>query len=299
MHGVPLPSNGDESHIKDWYVVDSNASAPSDELRVSPSSDLDSAASTSSISRRMTRVSERRQFRKALAAERRSERKNPAIVLLTMAAVGGMFAVVGLPAYAAMTDPGSSATYLGTDADAQSVNVDADLAVAGSSRDGFTATTPEELAAAREAEERASAVAVYLASGAREAGDDYPWPYGGSGLSPLNYYYGECVDFVAWRLNRDAGVTGEPFKWVWSTLTPTGGSAGQWQYAWQAHGWPVSSDPVVGAVAVTGYDHVAYVKEVLGDGNVLIEEYNYAGYHQYGQRIIAAASVIAFLYPPG
>jgi surface antigen len=219
-----------------------------------------------------------------------------------MAAVGGMLAVVGLPAYAAMSENSTSANYLGTDADAQSMNVAADAAVTGATRDSFTATTPEELAAKRAEAERAAArstyAATYLAVTPRDGADDYPWPYS-EGLSPLNYYAGECVDFVAWRLNRDAGSTSAPFKWVWSNLTPTGGSAGQWIYAWQAHGWPVSSDPVPGAVAVTGYDHVAYVKDVLGDGNVLIEEYNYAGYHQYGQRILPASSVIAFLYPPG
>lgn len=219
-----------------------------------------------------------------------------------MAAVGGMMAVAGLPAYAA-TSAQTNTTPPVTRADAQSV--DADLSVAASGvRDSFTATTPEELAAAATAAlqvaSRASISSTYTYTdpGPRQGGDDYPFR-GQEGLSPMNYYMGECVDFVAWRLNRDAGSTGEPFKWVWSNLTPGGGSATGWTSAWQNHGWPVSGTPVAGAVAVTQYDHVAYVKEVYGDGTVLIEEYNYGNYHQYGQRVIAASSVNAFLYPPG
>lgn len=224
--------------------------------------------------------------------------KNPLSVLVTMGVVGGMFAVAALPAYAMNpAEPKPTTLAVG----AQSVSVAADLTVAATTRDGFTATTPEELAAQKAAALRAAAASysyTYADPGPRQAGDDYPWA-GQEGLSPLRYYMGECVDFVAWRLNRDAGVTGSPFKWVWSNLTPGGGSAGSWQSAWANHGWPISSVPVRGAVAVTGYDHVAYVKDVNADGTVTLEEYNYAGYHTYGQRVIPASSVIAFLYPPG
>jgi surface antigen len=218
-----------------------------------------------------------------------------------MAVVGGLFAVAGLPAYAySPSETTPNAQFAGT-VGAQSVSVAADAITSTAARDGFTATTPEELE-----QQKAAALAESIAStysyrdpGPRQAGDDYPFAGQGEGLSPLNYYMGECVDFVAWRLNRDAGYSSAPYKWVWSNLTPGGGSAGSWQSAWEAHGWPVSSTPVAGAVAVTGYDHVAYVKEVLGDGSVLLEEYNYSGYHQYGQRIVPASSVISFLYPPG
>ncbi len=225
----------------------------------------------------------------------KAARKNPASVLVTMAAVGGLFACVALPAYAVnpveTTNTGPLASTIG----AQSVAVSADATVAAASRDAFTATTPEELAAANAAATLASSY-VYRDPGPRQAGDDYPWA-GQEGLSPLRYYYGECVDFVAWRLNRDAGYTSAPFRWDWSTLTPGGGSASSWTDAWYAHGWPVSSTPIAGAVAVTGYNHVAYVKEVLGDGSVLLEEYNYGNYHSYSQRVISAGSA-TYLYPP-
>jgi len=240
----------------------------------------------------------KRSLRSLTPGTPKSARKNPASVLLTMAAVGGMFAVVALPAYAVnpveTTVTGPLASTIG----AQSVEVSADAVSASSARDAFSATTPEELAAANLAAAQAAELAatyVYRDPGPRQAGDDYPWA-GMEGLSPLRYYYGECVDFVAWRLNRDAGYTG-PFKWDWGSMTPGGGSASSWTDAWYAHGWPVSGTPVAGAVAVTGYNHVAYVKEVLGDGTVLLEEYNYGNYHSYSQRVISAGAA-TYLYPP-
>lgn len=222
-------------------------------------------------------------------------RKNPASVLVTMTAVGGLFACVALPAYAVSPAETGNNRPLAATIGAQSVAVSSDAQVAATSRDAFSATTPEELAAAKAAATLASSY-VYRDPGPRQAGDDYPWA-GMEGLSPLRYYYGECVDFVAWRLNRDAGYTSAPFKWDWSSLTPGGGSASSWTDAWYQHGWPVSSTPIAGAVAVTGYNHVAYVKAVLGDGTVLIEEYNYGNYHAYGQRVISADSA-TYLYPP-
>ncbi len=223
-----------------------------------------------------------------------------------MAVVGGLIAVAALPAYASVTTDDAPTFTAPTDAVPQSITVDSNSALAALTRDSFIATTPEELAALRAAEARAAAAALasaravtyFVASGPRQSGDDYPF-YGVESLSPLNYYGGECVDFVAWRLNRDQGFTSAPFRWVWSNLTPSGGSASGWTYAWQSQGWGVSSTPVPGSVAVTGYNHVAYVNSVNADGTVFIEEYNYGNYHQYGTRTIPISSVSAFLYPPG
>jgi surface antigen len=231
-------------------------------------------------------------------------RKNPLSVLLTMAAVGGMFAVIGLPAYALV--PPVTATPTKTEADVQSILVSSSAAPLSVSRDGYHATTQADLDQMSKDALRAEQDAAYNASGARGMGDDYPWPYelmegqGGS-LSPLNYYYRECVDFVAWRLNRDAGSYAAPFKWVWSNLTPFGGNGGQWEYNWQQHGWPISDTPIKGAVAYTGGNHVAYVKSLNADGTITIEEYNYI-HGMYSQRTMTPASIVAaggaFLYPP-
>lgn len=137
----------------------------------------------------------------------------------------------------------------------------------------------------------------------RENGDDYPWrgqltDNQGGGLSPLRYYYRECVDFVAWRLNRDQGSAGSPFKWTWSTMTPGGGSAYAWAGQWASHGWVTSKTPVPGSVAWFTGNHVAYVQAVNSNGTVSIEEYNWGNDHAYHARTISASSVALFLYPP-
>ena len=228
-------------------------------------------------------------------------RKNPLSVLVTMAAVGGMFAVAGLPAYA-LTPVSSVAGATKTEADAQTLSVSSQANQLTPVRDGYHASTQADVDEMAKDALRAAQNEAYNLSGARALGDDYPWPYElmegqGGGLSPLNYYYRECVDFVAWRLNRDAGSYSAPFKWVWSNLTPYGGNGGQWMYNWEQHGWPISKTPIKGAVAYTGGNHVAYVKQVNADGTVLIEEYNYI-HGMYSQRTLPADSVVAFLYPP-
>lgn len=146
------------------------------------------------------------------------------------------------------------------------------------------------------------------ACGAHQAGDDYPWPNNlpraqGGGLSPLRYYYRECVDFVAWRLNRDAGVTTAPWKYTWANLTPLGGDAKDWKQNWISHGWAVSSTPIPGAVAWwhtsgSGLGHVAYVQAVNNNDTVTLEEYNWDRKHHYSTRTIKVGAADAYLYPP-
>lgn len=146
------------------------------------------------------------------------------------------------------------------------------------------------------------------ACGAHQAGDDYPWPNNatikdGGGLSPLRYYYRECTDFVAWRLNRDAGIATAPWKYNWANLTPLGGDAIEWKTNWISHGWTVSASPIPGSVAWWGKSggalgHVAYVQAVNVDGTIAVEEYNWGGKHRYGTRTIMAEVPDDYLYPP-
>ncbi|MBH0109503.1 CHAP domain-containing protein [Salinibacterium sp. NG22] len=233
-------------------------------------------------------------------------RKSPLRAVASMAVIGGLFAVAGLPAYGQgglISDEGTlvsvSAVADAAQARVQSVTVSAELELPELTRDQFEATSPEDLAAIQQQDAIASANALYASSGAQALGDDYPWPTAGSSLSPLNYYYRQCTDFVAWRLNRDVGSFAAPFRWAWADLTPNGGDAYQWKSAWETHGWTVSATPVVGSVAWFGWDnHVSYVKQVNSDGSVLLEEYNYV-YLSYGQRTIPASEVESFLYPPG
>ncbi|MFT8443394.1 MAG: CHAP domain-containing protein, partial [Bifidobacterium aquikefiri] len=115
--------------------------------------------------------------------------------------------------------------------------------------------------------------------------DDYPYKgHYNDGTSPLGYEYGNCTDFVAWRVNRDAGITTAPWKYEWAQLTPLGGNGGQWGLSGNLPGWNVTTTPSTGdiisipaGVAILGasggqYGHVGYIAQV-SDGTVLIENY--------------------------
>jgi surface antigen len=122
--------------------------------------------------------------------------------------------------------------------------------------------------------------------------DDYPYKgHYNDGTSPLGYEYGNCTDFVAWRVNRDAGVTAAPWKYKWAQLTPLGGNGGQWGLSGNLPGWNVTTTPSAGdiisipaGVAILGasggqYGHVGYIAQV-SDGTVLIENYGGGKYFQ-------------------
>jgi hypothetical protein len=244
---------------------------------------------------------------------RRGARK-PVAKLVTLLAIPALFLTAALPAYAFSPQGGAGVTGVQASADAQALTVSAAAAAVSISTDGFTATSQAELddieagllataTQQRAADAARASAAEFAVYGIRAEGDDYPWREAatdaqGGGLSPLGYYYRECVDFVAWRLNRDAGSTGSPWKWTWSSMTPGGGDGSAWAGAWAAKGWPTSSTPVVGAVASFSYNHVAYVQSVPGDGTVVLEEYNWMGSHAYHTRTVPIGDVPLYLYPP-
>ncbi len=181
-----------------------------------------------------------------------------------MTVVIGLFATVTIPAFADQDNLAQDAAPL----DAQTLEVTASTTDESASiRDTYGTTSAADLRKLYADAIRQQNLQAYLNSGAREMGDDYPWPDAlsrpqGGGLSPLNYYYRECVDFVAWRMNRDAGTTSAPFRWVWSNLAQ--GSAYAWKREWERHGWPTGTTPEVGAVAwQPGGNHVAYVSGIL------------------------------------
>ncbi|MFD1714527.1 CHAP domain-containing protein [Amnibacterium flavum] len=235
------------------------------------------------------------------AAPAPKRRTGPWRALVTVLVVPGLFATAALPAYAASVAEDGT-VYAGAKT-GQSLFVSANVSASTIDRGGLAATSDEEMAARLADPARTARTEEYEASGARELGDDYPWfaeeaDVEGGGLSPLSYYYRECVDFVAWRLNRDAGVTQAPWKYTWFNLTPNGGDASQWASNWRSHGWPTGSEPVAGSVAWFNGNHVAYVKTVLDNGQIVIEEYNHGSTHKYGIRTIAATDVALFLYAP-
>jgi surface antigen len=217
--------------------------------------------------------------------------------LLTFLVIPGFVVVTTIPALAAGADAfGNDEAALltaPTVLDGQTLAVTtADAVVV--TRGTFIADTHAQVLARKAAQARAGA---YSTVGPRQAGDDYPWRASGGSLSPLGYVTRQCTDFVAWRINRDHGVTGAPWAYVWANMTPNGGSASRWASAWNSHGWQTSSIPVTGAVAWFG-GHVAYVKSANGDGTVTLEEYNWNGDASYHTRTIASTSVSLFLYPP-
>ncbi|KQM15717.1 hypothetical protein ASF83_07225 [Plantibacter sp. Leaf171] len=222
--------------------------------------------------------------------------------------VPALLATVALPAYAAssnaQTEYGTSASEQLKTSGAQSVVASDKVADAPISRDLYTATTPDELAERQRKLDAAAAAsdATYsITVGARQSGDDYPWfdqatDDEGGGLSPLRYYYRECVDFVAWRLNRDAGTPSGNWAFTWGNGLPPSSAYG-WADSWQ---YNKGTNAIAGSVAWFNYNHVAYVQSVNADGTVTLEEYNWgSARHSYNTRTIAASAVALYLYPPG
>ncbi|HEY4270090.1 MAG TPA: CHAP domain-containing protein [Galbitalea sp.] len=238
--------------------------------------------------------------RAAATAPRKSgKRQNPVLATLVLLVISGVVAGIALPAFAALPNSGETAATSATSTHGkQNFAASATIESQTVQRDKLSATTEAQLKA-EQVNAAALVTSAGLASypGKRAPGDDYPWRTAGYGLSPLNYYYRQCVDFVAWRLNRDAGVTAAPWKWTWSSLTPNGGDASAWKAAWESHGWKTSATPVVGAVAWFVGNHVAYVNSISGS-NVVIEEYNGTSSRAYAMRTIPIDTVGRFLYPP-
>lgn len=129
----------------------------------------------------------------------------------------------------------------------------------------------------------------------RDTKDDYPWPRGTvNDISPLGFGYRECVDFVAWRMNRDNGKTSTPWKFtrsIWPPYPQGNGDAIGWKDDWVLKGWNWSSTPTAGSVGWYGskagaFGHVNYVQKI-NTGSIIVEEYNWGGLHNYGSRTIS------------
>lgn len=138
--------------------------------------------------------------------------------------------------------------------------------------------------------------------GSKVRGDDYPYASYPTGVgSPLGYLYRECVDFVAWRLNEQSGITAPPFKFKGY------GNAADWKARLTAAGYRADNTPIVGAVVwwgpnagdaslkVSELGHVAIVSGVDSkDGvvtSIVIEQYNILPYadHAYNSMTLPAS----------
>jgi surface antigen len=128
--------------------------------------------------------------------------------------------------------------------------------------------------------------------------DDYPYPNGNpydpnntgdeTTIDPWRFYNRQCTSYVAWKLNKAAGITKDP----WFFYNLMGGhhfsDAGNWAANATALGFLVNNTPSVGAVAHWGYGelgslgHVAYVEAVNDDGTVNVSEYNRSQANTFG-----------------
>ena len=91
---------------------------------------------------------------------------------------------------------------------------------------------------------------------------------------PWLYDVRNCTSYVAWRVNKDYGVS--IAGW---------GNATQWAQKARESGHEVDGTPRVGDIAYwsSGYGHVAYVVAVNPDGSVNVEQYNRAGTGEFSR----------------
>lgn len=143
---------------------------------------------------------------------------------------------------------------------------------------------PSWLTGEEEAQKQATAaVAGVVANG---MGNDYPYkdkPFNEENTS-TGYYFGNCTDFVIWRVNRDDGVLHEPWKHVNRNTTPSGGNGYQWGLPTALPGWVKTDKPSPGDIISfqpgsqggrwhAQFGHVAYIGQVSANGSITVENY--------------------------
>jgi lytic transglycosylase catalytic len=142
--------------------------------------------------------------------------------------------------------------------------------------------TGEEEAAAKK-QQSSVAVAGVVANG---MGNDYPYkdqPFNEAN-NATGYYFGNCTDFVIWRVNRDDGVLHEPWKHVNRNTTPSGGNGYQWGLPTALPGWVTTDKPSPGDIISfqpgsqggrwhAQFGHVAYIGQVSVNGSITVENY--------------------------
>lgn len=147
--------------------------------------------------------------------------------------------------------------------------------------------TGEEEAAAKK-QQSSVAVAGVVANG---MGNDYPYKDRTYNTvnSATNYYFGNCTDFVIWRVNRDDGVLHEPWKHVKDNTTPDGGNGYEWGADTALPGWVNVTKPSPGDIISfqrgsqggrwsSEFGHVAYIGQVSVNGSITVENYGTGEY---------------------
>ena len=148
--------------------------------------------------------------------------------------------------------------------------------------------TGEEEAKAQKQQQSSVAVAGVVAEG---MGNDYP--YKDREYNTINwatgYYFGNCTDFVIWRVNRDAGVLHEPWTYNNYNTTPSGGHGYQWALPTALPGWVKTDKPSPGDIISfqpgsqggrwsPEFGHVAYIGQVMVNGSITVENYGTGEY---------------------
>lgn len=142
--------------------------------------------------------------------------------------------------------------------------------------------TGEEEAKAQK-QQSSVAVAGVVAEG---MGNDYPYKdreYNTANWA-TGYYFGNCTDFVIWRVNRDAGVLHEPWTYNNHNTTPSGGHGYQWALPTALPGWVTTDKPSPGDIISfqpgsqggrwsPEFGHVAYIGQVMVNGSITVENY--------------------------
>ena len=148
---------------------------------------------------------------------------------------------------------------------------------------------PAWLTGQEEAKKQAAvAVAGVVANG---MGNDYPYKDRTYNTvnSATNYYFGNCTDFVIWRVNRDDGVLHEPWKHVKDNTTPDGGNGYEWGADTALPGWVNVTKPSPGDIISfqrgsqggrwsSEFGHVAYIGQVSVNGSITVENYGTGEY---------------------
>lgn len=104
---------------------------------------------------------------------------------------------------------------------------------------------------------------------------------------PWRYDLRNCTSYVAWRVNRDFGIS-----------IPGWGNAGNWDNA-AAGRFEVNTTPKAGSIAVWNglYGHVAFVTKVYPNGMFEVDQYNNAGTGKFSHQLRASADHFIHVQP--
>lgn len=133
-------------------------------------------------------------------------------------------------------------------------------------------------------------------TGARPAGDDYPYRGNPNIVDRWAMYSGQCTSWVAWRMEQ---LNGYFHNNGWRNgIAGHWGNAHEWNDNAARLGYRVDRTPRVGAIAqwepnaggASGLGHVAYISAVNGN-TVTVQEYNWATPLGFGVRNVQLSQI--------